>query len=198
MRKLILIFALLAIAGGVFAQYTPGSKARDFKLQNVDGKTVSLADFKNAKGFIVIFSCNHCPFVVATEDRMMELDKKFKPLGYPVIAINPNDPGLQPEDSFKNMQKRAKEKKFTFPYLHDDTQTVALDYGATRTPHVFILSRSGADYIVKYIGSIDDSTRDPKSVKEKFVEKAIAALEAGEEPNPSETKAVGCTIKWRN
>jgi peroxiredoxin len=203
MKKRILMIAafVLTLASGAIAQekqgYKIGDKARDFKLKNVDGKMVSLADDKEAKGFIVIFTCNHCPFAIATEDRIMALDKQYRKKGYPVIAINPNDPKIQPEDSYKEMQKRAEEKSYTFPYLVDATQEIAKTYGATRTPHVFLLKKEGTDYVVKYIGSIDDNTREPDAVTEKFVEKAISALEANKEPNPSETKAVGCTIKWK-
>lgn len=202
-RKKILMIAVLVFTfvSGAIAQekhgYAVGDKARDFKLKNVDGKMISMADDKEAKGFIVIFTCNHCPFAIATEDRIMALDKQYRKQGYPVIAINPNDPKIQPEDSYKEMQKRAKEKAYTFPYLVDETQEIAKTYGATRTPHVFLVKKVGNDFIVKYIGSIDDNTREAEAVQEKFVEKAIAALEANQEPTPSETKAVGCTIKWK-
>jgi peroxiredoxin len=196
MQKLITFIVAVFLSASTIAQYTIHSKVDDFKLKNVNGKMVSLADFKDAKGFIVIFSCNHCPFVVATEERIMALDKTFKPKGYPVIAINPNDPKVQPEDSYNAMQKRSKEKGFTFPYLVDADQKIAKAFGATRTPHVFILTKMEDGYVVRYIGSIDDNTREAGNVKEKFVEDAIAAFERGEEPKLTETKAVGCTIKW--
>ena len=131
--------------------YKPGDVATDFKLKNVDGKMVSLADYKKAKGFIVIFTCNHCPFAKAYEERIVALDKKYAPKGYPVIAINPNDPALYAEDSYDNMKVRAKEKGFTFPYLFDEGQTVFPQYGATKTPHVFILQKEGAKNMVRYI-----------------------------------------------
>jgi peroxiredoxin len=196
MFRLTTIIAMLLISASAIAQYSIGSKASDFKLKNVDGKMVSMADFKDARGFIVIFSCNHCPFVVATEERIIALDKEFKSKGYPVIAINPNDPKVQPEDSYKEMQKRSKEKGFTFPYLVDDNQKVAKAFGATRTPHVFLLTRLEDGYIVRYIGSIDDNTREADKVNDRFLANAIAAVESGQEPVPAETKAVGCTIKW--
>nr|MBA3899418.1 thioredoxin family protein [Bacteroidota bacterium] len=151
MQKLItFVVALIVSASAIAQEYSIGSVAADFKLKNIDGKMVSLADFKDARGFIIIFSCNHCPFVVATEDRIMALDKEFKAKGYPVIAINPNDPKIQPEDSYKAMQKRAKEKGFTFPYLVDDTQAVAKAFGATRTPQVYILTKFEDGYVVRY------------------------------------------------
>ena len=176
-----------------------GEKAADFKLKNVDGKLVSLsADYKSAKGVIVVFTCNHCPFAKKYEDRIIALDKKYKALGYPVVAINPNDPAVEGEDSYENMQKRAKEKSYPFPYLFDETQATAHAYGATKTPHVFILQKSGNDYAVKYIGAIDDNSDDASVVKEKYAENAIDALLAGKAVATTNTKAVGCGIKWKN
>lgn len=177
--------------------YKSGDKAADFKLKNVDGKMVSLADFKDAKGFIVVFTCNHCPFAVKYEDRIIALDKKYKKLGYPVIAINPNDASTVPDDDFDSMKKRAKQKKFTFPYLYDETQEVAKNFGATRTPHIYILQKDGADNIVRYIGAIDDNSDDASAVREKYVENAVNALIEGKAVSPDLTKAIGCTIKWK-
>lgn len=174
------------------ARYKVGDKATDFKLKSVDNKMYSMADYKDAKGFIVVFTCNHCPFAVKYEDRIIDLAKKYKSKGYVLLAINPNDPAAQPEDSFELMQKRAKEKKFTFPYLFDEGQKIYPQYGATKTPHVFLLDKN---LVVKYIGAIDDNVEDASEVKEKYLENAIAALEKGEEPTPNTTKAIGCTIK---
>lgn len=172
--------------------YKVGDKATDFKLKSVDNKMYSMVDYKDAKGFIVVFTCNHCPFAVKYEDRIIDLAKKYKSKGYVLLAINPNDPAAQPEDSFELMQKRAKEKKFTFPYLFDEGQKIYPQYGATKTPHVFLLDKN---LVVKYIGAIDDNVEDASQVKEKYLENAIAALEKGEEPTPNTTKAIGCTIK---
>ena len=119
--------------------YNIGDVATDFSLKNIDNSYVSLKDYPNAKGYIVIFTCNHCPFSVAYEDRIIALDKQFKTKGYPVIAINPNNPKSYPDDSFENMIVRAKEKGFTFPYLVDEGQKIYPQYGATKTPHVFVL-----------------------------------------------------------
>ena len=174
--------------------YNIGDIATDFKLKNIDGNMVSMADYPDAKGFIVIFTCNHCPYAKMYEDRIIELDKNYTSKGYPVIAINPNDPEIQPEDSFKNMQKRAKEKGFEFPYVIDEKQEVFPVYGATKTPHVFLLNDKK---VVEYIGAIDDNARDAAGVKEKFVENAIAAMQNGEKPNPATTKAIGCSIKYK-
>ena len=127
MKKLILISTfILAAYIQTFSQgYVVGDQAGNFNLKNVDGDNISLYDYAPAKkGAIVIFTCNQCPYAVAYEERIIELDKKFRPQGYPVIAVNPNDPALVPEDSFEKMQVRAKEKKFPFPYLIDKTQEV--------------------------------------------------------------------------
>ena len=172
--------------------YQIGDTATDFKLKSVDNKWYSMADYKDAKGFIVVFTCNHCPFAVKYEDRIIELAKKYKPKGYILLAINPNDPVAQPDDSFEKMQERAKEKKFPFPYLFDEGQKIYPQYGATKTPHVFLLDQHK---VVKYIGAIDDNVEDAKAVKEKYLENAISALEKGLDPNPSTTKAIGCSIK---
>ena len=172
--------------------YQPGDKATDFKLKSVDGKMYSMSDYKDAKGFIVVFTCNHCPFAVKYEVRIVALAKKYKPLGYELIAINPNDPAAQPEDSFDLMKVRAKEKGFTFPYLFDEGQKVYPQYGATKTPHVFLLDKS---LTVKYIGAIDDNYEDEADVKQRYAEAAVDALLAGKDVAVKETKAIGCSIK---
>jgi peroxiredoxin len=174
-----------------------GDEAPDFELKGVDGKMYSLATAKDAqgkapKGYIVIFTCNTCPFAVASEQRIIDLHNKYAQMGYPVLAIQPNDPAAQPGDSFEAMKERAKELNFPFPYLFDEGQRVYPQYGATRTPEVFLLDQAR---IVRYHGAIDDSVRDPEGVKEKFLEKAIEALEKGQAPAPASTKAVGCSIK---
>lgn len=175
--------------------YHIGDTATDFELKNIDGKMVSLADFEKAKGFILIFTTNHCPYAKAYEDRIVALDKKYKLKGYPVIAINPNDPSKNEQDSFENMQLRAKQKGFTFPYLLDEGQKIYPVYGATKTPHVYILQKEAGKNIVRYIGAIDDNYQDPEAVNEKFVENAIDELLAGEKVSLTTTKAIGCGIK---
>jgi len=177
--------------------YQAGDKAKEIKLKNVDGKMVSLADYKDAKGFIVIFTCNHCPFSVAYEDRIITMHNKYSAKGYPVIAINPNDKNIEPEDSFEGMVARAKEKNFPFAYLYDQSQFYAKEYGATRTPHVFVLTRSGKNLIVDYVGAIDDNTDDASAVTKKYVENALEEILSGKKVSTSFTKAVGCTIKWK-
>ena len=175
--------------------YHVGDIATDFSLKNVNNKKVSLADYKDAKGFIVIFTCNHCPYAKAYEDRIIALDKRYKKLGYPVIAINPNNPAVQPADSFDLMQERAKEKGFTFPYLFDEGQKIYPQYGATKTPHVYILEKTKAGNVVRYIGAIDDNYSDETAVKTKYVENAVDALLKNQEVPVKTTKAIGCSIK---
>ena len=192
-----------AMAMIVLASYTPpagyqvGDAVADFKLKNVDGKMVALSDYQNAKGFIVVFTCNHCPFAKAYEERIMDLDKKYSGKGYPVVAISPNDKDIVPEDSFEEMQSRAKDKKYSFVYLYDETQKVAKAFGATRTPHIYLLNKEKKGYVVKYIGAIDDNTDDPSAVKTRYVENAMGEIMDGKAVSQNFTKAIGCTIKWK-
>ncbi|MAD97228.1 MAG: thioredoxin family protein [Flavobacteriaceae bacterium] len=184
---------LYAFTGSTEEGYKVGDTIEDFRLKNVDDSMVSLADYKEAKGFIIIFTCNMCPYSVANEDRIIALDKKYKGLGYPVIAINPNDPAAMPGDGFPEMKVRAKEKGFTFPYLFDEGQKVYPKFGASRTPHVFIVSKPKMQ--VEYIGAIDNSSRNPEKVTEKYVEDAVDALLKGDKPSKTMTRAIGCSIK---
>ncbi|MBC5838812.1 thioredoxin family protein [Flavobacterium sp. F-392] len=172
--------------------YKLGDTATDFKLKNVDNKPFSLANIKGAKGYIVVFTCNECPFAKMYEDRLIALHKKYAPQGYSVITINPNANEDNEGENFKSMQKRAKEKKFPYVYLADEDQKVSSKFGAIRTPHVFLLDR---DLKVQYIGTIDDNAKSAKEVKIKYVEKAIESLENGKKPDPSFTKAIGCPVK---
>jgi peroxiredoxin len=194
--KTILIITGILFSGNLFAGgINIGDKAPGFHLKNVDGKMVGLNDYNNSKGIILVFTCNHCPYAVAYQDRLIEIDKKYKALGFPVVAINPNNASVVPEDSYDNMVKRAKEKNYTFPYLRDENQEIVKLYGAERTPHVYLLQKSGSEWVVKYIGAIDDNYKDPAAVNQKYLENAINAVLQGNEPQPSFTKAIGCTIK---
>ncbi|MDB9882786.1 thioredoxin family protein [Bacteroidia bacterium] len=175
--------------------YAIGDAATDFNLKNVDGSQVSLSNYTDAKGFILTFTCNHCPYAVAYESRIMDLDKNYAPLGFPVIAISPNDPTIVPEDGFEEMKKLAEEKGYTFPYLLDEDQSVYPQYGATKTPHVFVLEKKGDSQVVKYIGAIDNNHEDANDVTERYVEDAVDALLAGTTISVTETKAIGCSIK---
>jgi peroxiredoxin len=190
-----LLFQFLFVVGSLFnntSGYKPGDVATDFSLKSVDGKMVSMSDYKNAKGYVVVFTCNSCPFAVKYEDRLNAFSKKYTSKGYILIAINPNDASAKPEDSFEKMQERAKEKQFAFPYVYDEKQTIYPQYGATKTPHIFLLDKNR---VVKYIGAMDDNADDADMVKEKYLENAIEALEKGQDPSPTTTKAIGCSIK---
>lgn len=192
------VFAFTGVDTGIskiILSYQIGDVAEDFKLKNVDGNMVSLSDFEEAKGFIVIFTCNTCPVSVANEDRIIDLNEKYKDKGYPVIAINPNNPKISSGDSYEMMKVRAKEKRFNFPYLFDDGQKVYPTYGASKTPHVYVLNKEDDELIVRYIGSIDDSARNAGTVKTKFVENAVDALTKGVPVEIASTKAIGCSIK---
>ena len=196
MKRILSFIAVFSLAAGSFAQLAPGDRAPDFKLKNVDGKMLSLDDAAGDKGAIVIFTCNTCPVVHAYEQRIIELDKKYRAEGYPVIAINPNDPAVSAGDSFEKMQERSKEKGYTFPYLFDEEQEIFPAYGATRTPHTFLLHRDGKKFKVGYIGAIDDNQKS-SNVENKFLENAIAAIDSGKTPDPDYTRAVGCGIKYK-
>lgn len=203
MKKAIYLFTLLASIAVAQAQtkpaeyqgYKPGDYAKDFNLKNIDGRMISMGMFPDQKGFIVVFTCNHCPYAVAYEERVNALSKKYSPQGYMLIAINPNDPAVAPDDSYEAMQQRAKEKQFSFPYVFDEGQNTLANYGAQRTPHVYVVTKTEKGYRVDYVGAIDDNYEDPSAVKTKYVEDAVDALLKGEKPKTDFTKAIGCSIK---
>ncbi len=179
------------IVGG----YDIGDKVKDVNLKDVTGEMVSFADYDSAKGFIVIFTCNTCPYAVASEDRINALDAEFKEKGYPVIAINPNNPDVQPDDTFELMQTKASDKNFSFPYLYDASSTVYAQFGAAKTPHVYILQKEDDSLVVKYIGAIDDSVRSAAGVSKRYAADAVNALLNGQKVPLTKTKAIGCSVK---
>ncbi|MDA8592155.1 thioredoxin family protein [Flavobacteriaceae bacterium] len=197
MINLKLFFLTLLITTTLSAQngYDIGDVATDFKLENVDNNFISLSDFSEAKGFILIFTCNTCPYAVAYEDRIEALNKKYATLGYPVVAVMPNNTKIKPGDSLEAMKKRTIEKGFTFPYLIDKEQSVFPQYGATKTPHVYILEKVKGENIVRYIGAIDDNYKSASMVKVKYVENAVEELLNSKDVHVAKTKAVGCSIK---
>ncbi|MFO8235544.1 MAG: thioredoxin family protein [Bacteroidales bacterium] len=197
MKKIIftILTGLYLIPMAMSQGYDIGDKATDFELKNVDETHVSLSDYEDEEGVILVFTCNHCPYAKAYEQRIIELDKKFASKGFPVVAIQPNDPELVEEDSFENMQKRAKEKDYSFPYLIDEKQEVYKAYGATHTPHLYILENNNGDFIVQYIGTIDDNYKDEDEVEKRYAADAVKAMLENKTPNPNTTKAIGCTIK---
>ena len=175
--------------------YDIGDIATDFNLKNIDGKMVSLSNYKDAKGFIITFTCNTCPYAVLYEDRIEALNKKYAPKGYPVIAIMPNNTDIKPGDNMEAMKKRAASKGFTFPYLMDKGQKIFPQYGATKTPHMYVLQKTNNGNVVKYIGAVDDNYKDANAVTKKYVENAVDALLNGEEITETKTRAIGCSIK---
>jgi peroxiredoxin len=196
MKSLMTIVFSIIMSSTLMSQgYQVGDNATDFNLRNVDGEYVSLGDYKDAKGFIVIFTTNHCPYAVAWQDRIIALDKMFKTKGYPVIAINPNSAEAYPADSYEKMIEKAEEKGFTFPYLHDEKQEIYKIYGATKTPHVYILKKEQDKLKVVYIGAIDNNYRDAEQADEHYVQDAVNNLLAGKDPDPNFTRAIGCGIK---
>ena len=179
----------------VYSGYKIGDIVNDFELMNVDGKMVSLSDYKDAKGFIIAFTCNTCPYAKMYENRIINLNNEYAPKGFPLIAVMPNNTRVSPEDGFEAMKQRANDKGYTFPYLLDKKQNVYPQFGATKTPHMFVLQKTKKGNVVKYIGAVDDNYKDASLVTEKYVENAVNDLLKGKEVEVKETKAIGCGIK---
>ncbi len=177
--------------------YDIGDAIADFKLKNVDGKMVALSDYNSRKGAILIFDCNTCPYSKAYNDRIIALNQKFESKGFPVIAINPNDPEQSPGDSYKEMVAQAKRKKYSFPYLVDETQHVAKAFGASNTPHVFVLKKEANNFTLAYVGTIDNNSREESAADKKYVEDVVTALLGKKAVPTTRTKAIGCGIKWK-
>src|ERR1044071_8911959 len=177
--KTIILF-LVCVATLAFAPvkngYDVGDTAADFKLKNVDGKMVSLADYSSAKGFIIAFDCNTCPMSKAYNDRIVALNKKYASKGFPLIAINPNSPEMSAGDSFDEMVKYARKHNYDFPYLYDESQSTVRAFGASNTPHMFVLTKNGNEYKVAYIGAVDDNPRNGDKASHRYVEEAVDAL----------------------
>lgn len=199
MKKLLLTCAAILLTIAVNAQtgYQVGDLASDFNLKNVDGKNISLASHKSAKGYIVVFTCNTCPVSKAYEARIEALNKMYAAKGYPVVAVNTNDPVASPGDTYAKMQERAKEKNFSFAYLEDPDHVYTKKYGAMRTPHVFVLQKTGKGNEVAYIGAIDNDQQEANPQRDNYVQNAVNQLLKGEKPSVTSTKAIGCTIKWK-
>lgn len=171
----------------------PGDNAISFALPGVDGQTHGLNDYRG-KPVAVIFTCNHCPYAQAWEDRMVQIQADYRDKGVQLIAISSNDAEKYPDDGFEAMKSRANEKNFNFPYLYDETQEVARAYGAERTPEVFVFDAAGT---LRYHGAIDDNYEDPSAVKQTYLRDALDAVLVGNSVPTTETPPVGCTIKWK-
>ena len=194
---LLAVMVLLSFAP-VNNSYRIGDKVNDFSLKNVDGKIVSTEAYKNGKGLIVVFTCNHCPFAKKYQQRLNALNKKFAEKGFPLLAVSSNDVLLMPEDSYENMIVRAREEHYNFPYLYDEKQSVARAFGAAKTPHAFVLSKEKDKWTLRYSGAIDDNGSEPENATSHYVEDAVNALLQGKPVAIPETKSIGCPIKLKN
>jgi peroxiredoxin len=171
-----------------------GDQAVAFELPGVDNQPHALADYVGSAAVVVVFSCNHCPYVRAWEDRMIAIQQDYAAKGVQLVAINANDAQRYPDDSFIKMQQRAQEKAFPFPYLFDETQEIARAYGAERTPEVFLFDQ---DRRLRYHGAIDDNFDNPREVQQHYLRDALDAVLSGQEPPTTQTPPVGCTVKWK-
>jgi peroxiredoxin len=171
-----------------------GSVIPDFSLPSIDGITYSLNSFKDKKALSIIFSCNHCPYVQAYENRIMAIQKDYANKGVAVVAINSNDAVKYPDDSFDEMKKRAELKKFNFIYLRDEQQFVASSFDATHTPEIFLFDKERK---LVYHGKIDDNWQEEQKVKTQYLRNALNELLSGMEISVPETYSIGCTIKWK-
>ena len=197
--KSVILLSLLSVfsSDNISDGLKVGDKAIDFNLKNIDGSMISLSSNKEVKGYILVFTCNTCPYALMYEDRIIELNKKYAPLGYPVLAIQPNDVVKSPGDSFENMRIRAQEKGFKFPYLLDETQEITKAYGATNTPQVFVMKKaSEKNFKIEYTGAIDNNSRNAAAASKHYVEEAVDNLLDGNTIPMTSTKAIGCAIKW--
>jgi len=172
-----------------------GSKIPEFNLKGVDGKEYNLDSFKDRKALIIIFSCNHCPYVRAYEERIKSIQKEYMDKNIQVAAINSNDDLKYAEDSYEEMMKRAKEREFNFPYLRDEDQAVAAAFDASHTPEIFLFDEERK---LRYHGKIDDNWQFPEKVKNYYLKNALDELLRGKEISIPETFSIGCTIKWKD
>lgn len=172
-----------------------GAPCPDFSLLGVDGKTYSRSQFTDGKGpLLVMFICNHCPYVIAVEDRLLALARHFAAEPVRILAICSNDGVKYPADNFENMKKRAQERSYPFPYLHDESQAVAHAFGAVCTPDFFLYDSS---LKLAYRGRLDDSWKDASAVKNEELKAAISALLSGGKPAAEQKSSMGCSIKWK-
>jgi peroxiredoxin len=198
MKKILFsLFLMLGIMAKAQTPYQIGAIAADFNLKNVDGKSISLANYKDAKGYIIVFTCNTCPVAKAYQARVENLHQEYAKKGYPVIAINTNDPIASPGDNYEQMQLLAKEKNISYAYVEDPDHIFTKTYGALKTPHTFILQKTAQGNQVAYIGAIDNDQQEENINRENYVKNALESLLKGEQPKVTTTKAVGCSIKWK-
>jgi peroxiredoxin len=178
--------------------FSGSGTVNNFKLKNVDGRYVSLTDYPDVRGFIIVFTCNHCPFAKLYPGRLNELNTKYKAKGVPLIAISSTDTVIYDDDGYPKMVTKARKEQFNFPYLYDNMQEVARNFGAQKTPHAFVIWKENGKWVVKYNGGIDDNGAEPKKVIHKYVAEAVDALLGGRDVAVKETKSIGCKINLRN
>ena len=169
------------------------AEAPDFCLPGVDGKEYSLESFKGAEILIVVFSCNHCPAVIGSEDRMIQLHEDYAPKGVAMVSINSNEEQNHPDDSFEKMKERARDKGFAFPYVRDESQDAAKAYGALRTPHFYVFDGQRR---LCYTGRMDDNPFDASKAAQHDLRNALDAMLAGKKPPVELTNPIGCNVKW--
>ena len=196
-KNIFAFFSISIIFLFISATLIPVKTVEDFSLKNVDGKIISLKDYPNAKGFIVVFTCNHCPFAKLYPPRFNALNTQYEKLNVPLIAISSTDTVVYEEDTYFKMVKKAKKEHFNFPYLYDATQSVAKMFGADKTPHAFVIWKENAQWVIKYSGAIDDNGAEPNLVKNPYVAKAVDALLEGKLVDIPETRSIGCQILMR-
>lgn len=191
--RLCLICGILVLQGFSY----DNREVSDFRLKNVDGRYVSLKEYPGAKGFIIVFTCNHCPFAKLYPPRLNDLNRKYRHLGVPLLAISSTDTINYEEDTYHKMVAKARKENFNFPYLYDDAQVAARMFSAQKTPHAFVIWKENGKYVIKYSGAIDDNGADPAKVKNQYVAMAVDALLKGQEVPIKETKSIGCQILMR-
>lgn len=198
MKAKVLAVLLVAMALGPAWALKPGDSlpesVANVKMKGVDGKEVTLKELMGPKGLLVIFSCNHCPWVKAWQARMVALGNEYSQKGVGVVAVNSNDVTVYTDDDMEHMVAQAKEHGYRFPYVMDATSDVARAFGATRTPEAFLFDAQGK---LVYHGAIDDNAEKPQEVKKTYLADALAAVVAGKPVPVAETKALGCSIKFR-
>jgi peroxiredoxin len=177
------------------ANLSPGDEAVPFELPGVDDRRHALADYADKEAIAVVFTCNHCPYARAWEDRLIDIQADYADRGVQLVAISANDAKKYPADSFPRMKERSEEKGFNFPYLYDESQEVARAYGAERTPEIFLFDKGGGT--LRYHGTVDDNYDDPAAVRNHYFRDALKAVLEGRHPLTAETVPVGCTIKWK-
>jgi hypothetical protein len=190
----VLVASVITAVGAAALELGEAAPMRTVKMKNIDGSELSLADSVGPKGLLVVFTCNHCPWARAWEDRLVALGNSYQGKGIGVVAVNSNDPAEFPEDGWEQMQARAKSKGYGFPYVVDATSGVARAFGASKTPEAYLFDREGR---LVYTGAIDDNARDPGAVREPYLKNALDAVVAGAPVRQPTTKALGCSIKLR-